>query len=183
MDNQEFEEYVEQLEQDVGSRGEYEQRQQVYIESLKRELRVIKSLYSGTKLTNKDKWKPEYDEDYYFIVTSSINDLSYVGHEVNFDYAVDMVRFSLGNYFKTPNDASDAISKLLIDEELKPFTMPYTRGVTQFMLGYNGMLMTLEAPYQNTGVFLFGSRAKADEAIEKVGEDRIVDFYFNNKDY
>lgn len=175
--------YIEKLQWEIEIHEEHEQESKERIEMLEKELKALRTEYMGMKALHKGHWKPDIDEEYWYIDTSYFDNadddgLNSVRKTVNAEHPMDLSRLITGNYFETQKQAKDVIGKAKVDEALKKFTMPYVKDMNQFMLGYDDGLFILEAPFQRTGDLLFETGEKAEEAIEEVGEERITEFYF-----
>lgn len=93
----------------------------------------------------------------------------------------DVDRQSIGNIFKTKEEAEFAIKRLKVMAELKRFGRPFRPGTINHRLSYNHKERRLYSEYSwnaDFGVVCFDSVEKMKEAIQAVGEDRIIKYYF-----
>lgn len=94
---------------------------------------------------------------------------------------IDLNHKEIGNFFKTKEDAEDAVEKLRTEESLREFSRPFINGEDN----YHIILVDGEAVHpdiwtivQNQGTIYFESKEKIEEAIQAVGEERIKKYIF-----
>lgn len=135
-------------------------------------------------------WKPKKGEKYYYIysdgcVTDDTNDCS----------NTDEDRYSLGSCFKTREEAQHMVEKLKVIKELKDFALEnneeeidwtnveqdkYTlvlRDTDNYRrrLEFNERLFDQGSPFN----ICFTSEELVKQAVEKVGKERILKYYFD----
>lgn len=141
------------------------------IEELEKELAELKcKVKEGPKF-------PEYGDIYWCIDAEGI---VYVNTFEGIQ--ADRNILEIGNVFKTAEEAEFAVEKLKVEAELREFSRPFEYGenCTEFYYDHDfGRIMfcTLTAS-QTQGAIYFESREKAEEAIDKVGEERIKKYIF-----
>ena len=139
---------------------------------------------------NNKVWRPYDGESYYYIYSDGEIDV------LNWNNCdADKNRYSLGNCFKTREEAEFAIEKLKVIAELKRFAEENNEGEMdwndwiqyKFSIYYShlhdGNIQCKEShshKYGNTVYFTSEKIAKA--AIEKIGEDRLKKYYFEVED-
>ena len=155
------------------------------IMNVQEQIKVLKEQISSsqellTKLEDqikKEQEFPQFGDDYWYVDsdTEVMDTASYAGE-------YDQGRLSIGNVFKTKEQAEFAVEKLKVEAELREFSRPFEYGenCTEFYYGHDfGRIMfcTLTAS-QTQGAIYFESREKAEEAIDTVGEERIKKYIF-----
>lgn len=130
----------------------------------------------------KSIWKPQEREKYYFVIDAAIIESDkWSNHEV------DSVRWSIGNIFKTPEDAEFAIEKLKVTTELKRYAEQYNDKIDwkdgnsiKYCLLYNHAREEIAIvsfyTFQHNGIH-FSSTGIAENAIKEIGEERIKKYY------
>lgn len=146
-----------------------------------------KQLLTLIEKANKPKptmWKP-INEDRYFCLDSA-------GISINTrwnDDICDLNRFSLGNCFKTKDEANFAAEKLRVIAELKRFAEEHNPanfdrnvyGLDKWYLYYDQSDKHVHAAYNKYGLnseAIFANSDVTKAAIEKIGEDRLKKYYF-----
>lgn len=94
---------------------------------------------------------------------------------------------SIGNVFKTSEEAEFAVEKLKVEAELRKFSRPFKYGEDNLTLNYQheskGLLnVAAHSFYQDIGEFYFDNNDKVNEARRAVGEDRIKKYIFRVED-
>ncbi len=149
------------------------------IENRKRRVAVIDELVK--ELENK-KWKPEIGEGYYAITGS---DGVYKTHNEN--CPADSGMRSIGNYFKTKEEAEFVIERLKVLEELKEFSYEFSdkewmnTSISKYYILYyfinDQILIEYTCTFKKSPI-CFKTREDAIKAIEKVGKERLKKYYF-----
>lgn len=152
------------------------------IASLKEQLNNLEKLYDSFNPPNK-RWRAEKDDKYYFIST---------GGNINYDIenvvVLDDLRYVLGNYFKTAEEAEFEIERFKVIAELKEWATPindfnWADDTRKYVIvvantGENTCL-AVDFYYTNqVSDLCFQSEEVAKSAIEAVGEKRIIKYYF-----
>lgn len=143
------------------------------IEQLKKE---IEEKQSEIKRLGKNNWKPSSNEMYY-----TVNGYGEILKEENFEDGDNSKRFLIGNYFRTKEEAEFKVEQLKVYEELKHFAEPFDANKGQRSLYYShegesieiGSLLAVKFPLE----LYFESEEQIREAIESVGEDRVLKYY------
>ena len=94
-------------------------------ELLKQRDKLQKELDKLTELINKKdiRFKPEYEEYYYFLGSNGIIQRTYWNNGVHDDY-----RYSVGNCFKTEQEAYDYKENLITKQQLKDLALELDNG-------------------------------------------------------
>lgn len=126
------------------------------------------------------RWKPNCEDEYYCVLSDgNVCPVMYRGLEVGID------RLSIGNYFKTKEEAEFMVENLKVIEELKEFAFePNWENSNQkkWYLSYYhdsgkiGIYYAFGAERMNEIYFVTHGECK--KAIETVGEDRIKKYLF-----
>lgn len=129
------------------------------------------------------RWKPAINEDYWYL--SGAGDAHCTD---NCNYAVDKLRFAIGNYFKNKKEAEFEIERLKVIAELKKFAESddVWNGETNhyylyFSVNSGEILIDYNTHYNRADIY-FTSKEIAQKAIETVGEDRIKKYYLRIKE-
>ena len=136
----------------------------------------------------KKYWKPKESERYYFIDAYQEG----IGNDTNDGTDVDDFRLSIGNYFKTKEEAEHMIEKLKVIHELQKFAYENNekeidwndaKQYKQFLIydiEYKKVCIDYKT-YVKSEPFniYFTSFDIARKAIKTIGEDRIKKYYFD----
>lgn len=128
-------------------------------------------------------WKPENREEYYFIWGRGITDGVWSG------YDIDENRYSIGNCFKTEEEAQNAVERLKIRAELQRFADEHNepidwknRNTAKWYIRFNYDDEIVEwSPVRtarDTFQIYFSSEEVARAAVQAVGEERIKKYLF-----
>lgn len=130
------------------------------------------------------RWRPERCQTYYYI--SPNGDI--IG-DIWAESPYDLLRFALGNIFKTREEAEFEVERLRVIAELKEFAEPEDREWDNrnehFKIVHKIFSDIVCASYWTSvrdGTIYFESKEKAEEAIKAVGEDRIKKYYLRVKE-
>lgn len=143
----------------------------------------MKLVEKGNKKKSK-VWEPEEYEPYFFIGPSGIINGSY--YEAD---ASDKRRYSIGNCFRTEEEAKFVAEKIKVIAELKRFAEENNEkelnwdkySHSKYLLVYNYESKNIIIDYTRKHKFnsiYFSSIDIAKKAIETIGEDRIKKYYF-----
>lgn len=135
----------------------------------------------------KKYWEPQLDETYYYmsIHKGSANAIKNVGD------CIDSFNFSVGNCFKTQEEANHMIKKLNIIHELQKFAYENNEGEIdwndnslKYYMIYNkdsdDILLDLTFQIKHSPFTIhFTSKEAAFKAIKKFGKDIIKKYYFD----
>lgn len=133
-------------------------------------------------------WKPNKNEKYCYIGGDGD-----IYHTVNVNLTVDDCIFSIGNYFKTDEEAEHMVEKLKVIKELQDFALEHNDEEIDW---YDKEQDKWEISYKDSNVepicnnyyraqafnIYFASLEIAKEAIKTIGEDRIKKYYFDIED-
>lgn len=147
------------------------------IEGLKNK---IAELEKEIKKENGGRWKPERNDKYFYM--SSHGEVCDDKWE---EYEEDNDRYSIGNCFRTKEEAEFAAEKLKVIAELKNYEEKdavWDGNNLHYCIGFgikDGKLKTCETElWILQGAIFFRSEEDARKAIEAVGEDRIKKYIF-----
>ena len=164
------------------------------IELTSEQLQEIKATYNLTekpKLVCKSRPIPSAGDRYWCI---SINGIA-CSDTWNNDGA-DHMRYAIGNVYYYEEEANFAVEKKLITQELKDFALEHNDGKIDWensnnkyyiCLSYFSRLYYSQAFELNIGVALFykdgdtiyfTSEEIAQQAVNKIGEERLLKYYF-----
>lgn len=133
-------------------------------------------------------WKPNKNEKYCYIGGDGD-----IYHTVNSNLTVDDCIFSIGNYFKTDEEAEHMVEKLKVIKELQDFAIEnrdeeidwYDKEQDKWEISYkDSNVEPICNNYYRAQTFniYFTSLKIAKEAIKTIGEDRIKKYYFDMED-
>ena len=135
-------------------------------------------------------WSPKKGEKYWYIFNAGD-----IVDDTNDNSKTDEDRFSIGNYFKTQEEAKHMVEKLKVIKELKDFALENNEeeidwnNEEQKKYSFNYNLRSKEFYFitnlcikESPASVYFTSEELAKQAIEKIGEDRIKKYYFDIKE-
>lgn len=145
--------------------------------------------------TKSKVWKPSAGELYYYINSKGEIEFSYYNNRSTKDKRRIC---NIGNYFKTDDEAEHMVEKLKVIKELQDFAIEnrdeeisweeddeYNRYKYSIYFDYrlesirvNWTTVAHDSPFN----LYFASKEIAQEAIKKIGEDRIKKYYFDIED-
>lgn len=141
--------------------------------------------YLGIK--DSKKWKPRLNEKYFFIDSYGDVKDEYTDHEQNAEW--DDYRIFINNCFQTKEEAEFRLEQIKVYNELKNFADDNNEEIDwknecqekyYIYLSHNDNNFIIgDMVYgQDIGQIYFSSRGLVEQAIEKVGEDRIKKYLF-----
>lgn len=136
--------------------------------------------YLGIK--NK-KWRPEYNDLYYYI--DSFGHIALCNYEA---VGTDINRLVTGNCFKTKKEAEFRLEQIKVYNELKNFAdenneeIEWKNGTAKYIITFDTedekIGTNIIFYIQDIAQIYFSSKDLAEQAIEKVGADRIKKYLF-----
>ena len=125
-------------------------------------------------------WEPKKNGETYFYISNT----GTVGHTPFWNSEIDKDLISIGNCFRTPEDAHFEIERFKVIRELKQFASKNYGGKNaRYYLAYRDQeikhYITDSEFY--TGDLRFSTQELAQKAINTVGYDRIKKYYFGIK--
>lgn len=143
---------------------------------------------SGEPSKESRVWKPEKHERYYYI-----DGYGNVAADNWDDYEVDIDRLNVGNVYRTSEEAELALEKIKVKAELERYALEhndpkkeawdgnsYHYEIVCAYLSKEGVsVSTNTGPYRGESITYFTSKEIAENAIEEVGEDRILKYLFD----
>ena len=153
-------------------RSEYEAK----MKALQDEIEALKKVEIEE---DSGRWKPTSGDKYYII-----NSKGQVLDDFWADWGKDNACYSIGNCFKTYEEADFAVQKLKVLAELKEFAEPsdaeWDGDTRHYCIRYNVSKGDFYVDHNSLfrhAILYFASAEAAHEAIEKVGEGRIKKYY------
>ena len=148
------------------------------IEELKERLNSLEKMYDSLTSPNK-RWRGEKNDNYYFITTGGT-----INCNAESVVALDDMRYAIGNYFQTKEEAEFEAERLKVVTELREFSTPptdfdwdNTDKKYTLILESTGVKAKFFYMYQVSDLY-FKTREQAENAIKAIGEDRIIKYYF-----
>lgn len=151
---------------------------------LKERLNKLEKMYNSLTPPIK-RWRAEKDGNYYFISAGGKLCLDRENKVIE-----DGMRYAIGNYFKTEEEGFFEIERLKVIAELKEFATPvnefdwssnfdnkYVIIAENDKEGNISLVVDDWRTYQFSDLY-FASEEVAKNAIEAVGEKRIIKYYF-----
>ena len=134
----------------------------------------------------KDTSFPKNGDEFYFILSDGEIDSKYYSPTSS----IDMDCISMGNCFKTEEEAEFEVERLKVIHEIKKFTEPedyaWDNKNCHYTFVYNTSsknCLEIQGYYTfKTGSIYFKSSSDINACIEAVGEDRIKKYYFGIKE-
>lgn len=125
---------------------------------------------------------PKIDDEYWIVEsTGEIDNGTWEGSSTENDF------MSIGNVFKTCEEAEFVVEKLKVEAELRKFTIPFKHDYENYTLCYNhdeGRLAEVNKinAFEGAGEMYFSSLEEVRNAINAVGADRIKKYIFGVED-
>lgn len=152
--------------------------------NVQEQIKVLKEQISSsqellTKLEDQIKKEQEFPQigDTYW----RIDGLASVDNSLYNDSSTDNRRLSIGNFFKSEKQTEFSIEKLKVEAELREYSKPFEILSTNWLIAKE-IDGTIEVHWsshsENQGAIYFESSEKARQAIEAVGEERIMKYIF-----
>ena len=120
---------------------------------------------------------PQFGDDYWYVDSDTD-----VMDTASYDGEYDRGRLSIGNVFKTKEQAEFQVEKLKVEAELRKFSRPFKEDEYNSFIELYMFDKTLTVDsneyWQTQGVIYFESDEKAQQAIDTVGEERIKKYIF-----
>lgn len=152
------------------------------IAALKKQLNNLEKLYDSFNLPNK-RWRAEKGNDYYFISTF---DGAYLDREAATNS--DDFHYAIGNYFRTKEQAEFEIERLKVIAELREFATPISDfdwnnclDKKYYIILESDEVSVDSVDYYQASDLYFKSKDVAKCAIEAVGKERIIKYYFRRE--
>lgn len=148
----------------------------------------LKLLTEQLEYTNKqiEELKKIGIEKYYYFIPILDESYWYIDHygdvyrDVWGDCIGDGCKFNIGNVFRTEEEAKFEVERLKVLAELKKFSRNFEVHKNKYCIKYDMISKNIDV-YNNygyaTGELRFVSEKDAKDAIEFVGEDRVIKYY------
>lgn len=122
------------------------------------------------------RWMPEIDGIYYYIYSKEAHN-TYWG-----DTTYNIGNYSVGNVFKTKEEAEFAVERLKALAEMREWAGNYNDPYAIAYIGFNNqdvqIIVVDNMGYSSFGEMRFATSKDAKNCINEVGEDRIKKYYF-----
>ena len=125
---------------------------------------------------------PQFGDDYWYVDSDAE-----VMDTASYDGEYDQDRLSIGNVFKTKEQAQFVVEKLKVEAELRKYSRPFKEGENEnWFILWGTYKKEVQIDWSRKlvrqGTIYFESRKKANEAVESVGEERIKKYIFGVED-
>lgn len=146
------------------------------IEKIKKELQSLNERLTKLEQAeqNGNQWVPKVGGRYWCIVTTRVTTESWL------DDKCDRFRISIGNVFRTKEEAEFEVEKLKVIAELKKYSREFVVNDYNYEFYFNyeeqKIIYDWNRVYKNTSLF-FPSEETARQAVQAVGEDRVKKYY------
>lgn len=150
--------------------------------NLQEELKALKERIAELEEQAKEEREFPQDGDEYWYANhdGGVLPSTYDNHYMDRD------RHSIGNVFRTKEQAEFAVEKLKVEAELRKFSKPFELGSFNHYIfldtGSDYLDVDSLSYCHSQGTIHFESEEKAKQAIESVGEERIKKYIFGVED-
>ena len=146
--------------------------------NLQEELKALKERIAELEeLAKEEQEFPQEGYEFWFITSSGDVARMFWHDDLGQEQSL-----SIGNVFKTSEEAEFSVEKLKVEAELRKFSRLFADGEENNHIKYSPSFDELSVltsfSYQDQGVFYFESREKVQQAIDTVGEERIKKYIF-----
>lgn len=161
------------------------ERERIKVNMEKTKERRLKRLEEIDKLLEEldnKRWKPKYSERYFTICADGQVEL-----DRNTGTVYDEVAFSIGNYFKTEEEAEFEVERLKVLEELKEFSYEFSdedwkdNDIVKFSMyydyDYSKISIRNNTAWKYDSIY-YKTEEDVQKAIYKIGEERLKKYYF-----
>lgn len=151
------------------------------IAELKERLNSLEKMYNSLTPPNK-RWRAKKGDCYYYM-----NHAGAICSDTEGEQIKDTHRYRIGNYFETVYDADFERERLKVIAELREWATPAddfdftfnTNEIKKYIIVLESDKITVEKYYAyQPSELCFISREMATNAINAVGEERIIKYYF-----
>ena len=158
----------------------------INVENLsKEEYNLFTQLIEKSKKKKNNIWKPERREKYYYVR----NDGEVFHSFYENCCSADCGNYSMGNCFRTREEAEFTVKKLEVIAELKRFAEENNnkeldwnnKNQTKYWLAYdckNNEILIYNNMFVKHNDIFFSSNTIAEKAIKEIGEERLKKYYF-----
>ena len=116
--------------------------------------------------------------DFYWLIEEQTEVMRYIWHDDDFDNKL----LSVGNVFRTEEEAEFAVEKLKVEAELQEFSRLFVPWEKNWKISLDTMKNQFEIKWNRAvisqGAFYFEDESEAMKAIHSVGADRIKKYIF-----
>lgn len=150
--------------------------------NLQEELKALKERIAELEEQVKEEREfPQFGDEYWY----SNHDGGVLPSTYDNHY-MDRDRHSIGNVFRTKEQAEFAVEKLKVEAELRKFSRPFKEYESNYFIQLdmsdNGTAIASDDYYQTQGIIYFGTMEDTSLAIESVGRERIKKYIFGVED-
>lgn len=142
------------------------------------EIEELKQRIAELEQQVKEEREFPQEEDFYWLIEDTLDASRSVW--LGDDYDNELL--SVGNVFRTKEQAEFVVAKLKVEEELRTYSRPFKEGENNYNIFFDtyGEFIDIDCVFyrQTQGVFYFESREKVGNAIETIGEERIKKYIF-----
>mgnify|MGYP007127202148 CR=1 FL=1 len=131
----------------------------------------------NTKIEEDNVWRPNYEEEYYYIDANATVDRNYW-----IDSYIDEDRLNIGNVFKTRKGAGLELGRLLVLNKLKKYSCEFRTDLENYYMYLdcktNNLCYAFRVSRLQQGEVYFESEGMIRKAIKEVGEKDIKKYLF-----
>lgn len=146
----------------------------------------LMEIIEASQERSKQEWRPQYGEKYWIVGSNSVDVYMEVWHDGN----GDLLRYGIGNCFKSIEEAKFALEKLKVLAELRRFAKennpPDFNIMCEVTEKWYLYMSIRDMKVKKTSLYYclpseitFATATLADKAINTIGEDRLIKYYFN----
>ena len=150
--------------------------------NLQEELKTLKErIVELEELAKEEQEFPQQNDKYWYI-----EDDTDIMPKVWWNNAYEQSRLSIGNVYKTKEQAEFTVEKLKVEAELRKFSRPFEEDKHNYFMVLDTCDRSIDIwgmLYSNLqGTIYFESEEKVQQAIYSVGEERIKKYIFGVED-
>ena len=147
--------------------------------NLQEELKALKKRIAELEGLAKEEREFPQEGHWYWHITSDAG-IGINSWEGGLEFEKEQL--SIGNVFRTKDQAEFAAEKLRVEAELRKFSRPFKEGEYNYFIqihpSHNNIVTESDDYYQTQGTIYFESTTIANEAIDSIGAERIKKYLF-----
>ena len=151
--------------------------------NLQEELKALKKRIAELEGLAKEEREFPQEGHWYWHITSDAG-IGINSWEGGLEFEKEQL--SIGNVFRTKEQADFAVEKLKVEAELRKFGRPFKEDEYNYFIqihpSHNNIVVESDDFYQTQGAIYFESTTIANEAIDAIGENRIKKYIFRVED-
>lgn len=150
--------------------------------NLQEELKALKERIAELEELAKEEREFPQEGHWYWYITSDAG----IGMSSWEEFEYQKEQLSIGNIFRTREQAEFALEKLKIEAELRKFSRPFEYGKLNYFLFFDIDVDNFKTDFSRyssaQGAIYFESKEKAQQAVSTVGVERTKKYIFGVED-